>query len=76
MDKIIKQLPAAINRRISDLSCNREAFERAKPCYEKVLKSCGYKENMSYISEIPPSTRKEDNMVQPTIQSKRANKRG
>ena len=57
---ITKHLPAAINRRISDLSWNKEAFERAKPYYEKVLKSCGYKENMSYISEIPPSTGKRN----------------
>ena len=43
--KIIKQIPASISRRISDLSCNKEVFERAKPYYDERLKSSGYRED-------------------------------
>ena len=45
---IIKQIPASISRRISDLSCNKEVFERAKPYYDERLKSSGYREELSY----------------------------
>ena len=34
---IIKQLPAAINRRISDISCNETEFNKAKPIYENAI---------------------------------------
>ena len=47
---IIKQLPAAINRRISDISCNKETFDKAKPIYEKALKSSGFTESLTYAS--------------------------
>ena len=47
---IIRQLPAAINRRISDISCNKEAFGKAKPPYEKALKFSGFTENLIYTS--------------------------
>ena len=35
---IIKQLPASINRRISDNSCNEHEFNKAKPIYDDALK--------------------------------------
>ena len=56
---IIKQLPASISRRISDLSCNKEVFERAKPYYDERLKSIGYREELSYTkTEDKTSKRK------------------
>ena len=45
---IIKQIPASISRRISDLSCNKEVFERVKPYHDERLKSSGYREELSY----------------------------
>eukprot|EP00794_Sanderia_malayensis_P012450 gene12450-biopygen9924 len=45
---IIKQLPAAINRRISDISCNETEFNKAKPTYENALKSSGYDQPLTY----------------------------
>ena len=35
---IIKQLPKMINKRISDLSCNKEEFDKVKSDYETALK--------------------------------------
>ena len=43
---IIKNLPASIGRRISDLSQNEEIFSKAKPYYQEVLKSSGYNEEI------------------------------
>ena len=31
-----------INKRLSDLSCNKEEFGKAKPLYEKSLHESGY----------------------------------
>ena len=45
---ITKHLPTAINRRISDISCNKEEFDKAIPMYEEALKRSGYNQNMSY----------------------------
>ena len=35
---IIKQLPKMINRRISNLSCNKKEFDEVKSVYETALK--------------------------------------
>ena len=45
---IIRQLPEAVNRRISQLSHNEEAFNNAKPCYEEALHASGFNHRMSY----------------------------
>ena len=42
---IIKHLPAAIGRRISDISSTKEPFNKAKPHYESALKQSGHDEN-------------------------------
>ena len=48
---ITKQLPKMVNKRIQDLSCNREEFEKAKPTYETALKESGYDGDMTYDKE-------------------------
>ena len=49
---IVKDLPKMINKRLSDLSCNKDEFKKAKPLYENALKGSGYKAEMKYeISE-------------------------
>jgi len=57
---IIRQLPAAINRRISDISCNQEMFDNAKPLYEKALKSSGFTENLIYTRPKTPTPAKKN----------------
>ena len=44
---IIKDLPKMINKLLSDLSCNKDKFKKAKP-YENALKESGYKAEMKY----------------------------
>ena len=45
---IIKHLPAAINRRISNLSCNEEEFHKASGPYNAALRASGYTTNLRY----------------------------
>ena len=58
-----KQLPDMINRRISDISCDAEEFEKAKPMYEDALKKSGYTTNLKY----EPTTQKRNNRKRKTI---------
>ena len=46
--QIIKQLPAMINRRICEISCNEEEFRKAKYTYKDALEKCGYNDDMKY----------------------------
>ena len=45
---ILKQLPSAINRRISGISCKNKAFDKAKQHYEEALKRSGHTTNFTY----------------------------
>ena len=45
---IIKHLPAAIGRRISNISSSKELFNKAKPHYESALKQSGQEEKLIY----------------------------
>ena len=42
-DTTIKELPKMINKRLSELSCNQEEFDKAKPSYEEALSESNYK---------------------------------
>lgn len=54
---IIRQLPKMISRRVSDISCNIDEFNKAKPEYESALRDSGYREKMTYHE--PTSTRRK-----------------
>ena len=43
---IIKHLPAAIGRWISDISSSKEVFNKAKPHYESALKQSGHEKSI------------------------------
>ena len=45
---ILRDLPSMINKRLSDLSCNEEEYEKAKPLYETALNESGYKTTLTY----------------------------
>ena len=45
---IIKHLPAAIGRRIPDISSSKELFNKAKLHYESALKQSGQEEKLIY----------------------------
>ena len=63
---IIKHLPAAIGRRISDISSSKELFNKAKPHYESALKQSGHDEELTYTERKKPVTH--------TVQNSRKNR--
>lgn len=46
---IIKQLPKSINKRINELSSNKDIFESSAKFYDDALKTSGYTERLSFI---------------------------
>ena len=50
----IRELPKSIGKRLSELSCNKEIFEKATPPYTDALKKTGFKENLVYTPKKPP----------------------
>ena len=55
---IIKNLPAAISRRLTDISSDREAFKEASPLYENALKESGYNDDLDYIESRKTENRR------------------
>jgi hypothetical protein len=45
---IVKNIPLSINRRLSSISSNKEAFDRAKKPYQDALMKSGYTHILSY----------------------------
>ena len=58
---IIKHLPAAIGRRISDIPSTKEVFNKAKPHYESALKQSGHDEKLMYTERKKPVTHTAQN---------------
>ena len=46
---IIKQIPLPIEKRISNLSSNKEIFNEAAEYYEKAFNKCSYKHKLTYV---------------------------
>ena len=45
---IIKQIPSMISKRISDISCDSDHFNKAAPDYNTALKKSGFNESIKY----------------------------
>ena len=58
---IIKHLPAAIGRQISDISSSKELFNKAKPHYESALKQSWHDKNLMYTERKKPVTHTAQN---------------
>ena len=50
---ITKQIPAMINKRISNISCDKECFDKAAPVYNNALKNSGFNENIKFTARHP-----------------------
>ncbi len=50
---IIKNLPESINKRLSDISSDEEAFNRAAPTYQKALDHSGYNHQLKFKHPPP-----------------------
>ena len=45
---IKKELPKMVNKRLNELSCDKEEFEKVKTSYENALKNSGFKEKLEF----------------------------
>ena len=45
---IKKELPKMINKRLSNISCDNNEFEKHKETYAQALAKSGYKQSLSY----------------------------
>ena len=61
MSTTMKQLPKMINKRISDLSCNKEVFDKVELVYEKALKDNWHFSSMSHNNSNTKNTRRNRN---------------
>ena len=61
---IIKDLIKMISKRLSELFCNKDDFDKAKLLYEKSLQESGYKTTMSYVqTEVKTSKNRSRNII-------------
>lgn len=60
---ILKQLPAAIGLRISEISSNEEMFNKSKPHYEDALKKSGHNEKLQYSTHSTPTPRRRQRQI-------------
>ena len=58
---ILKDLPKAINKRITDISCNQDIFDTAKIAYEEAPRNNGFNEELKYKNkDSEEQTRNEE----------------
>ena len=71
---IIKNLPCAINKRLSKISSCKEVFNNAKPLYQEALKKSGYTHDLKYQKQEETSFRfnKEQRLQRGTTSLKKA----
>ena len=60
---ITKQLPSMTNRRISNLPCNENEFNKAKPLYESALKNSGFIYSMKFEAPVENTRRNRNRKV-------------
>ena len=65
---ISKQLPISINKRLNDISCNKEVFDYAKDEYEKALKESNLRSKLNFEDKTQrkkkrPRKRKHQNQI-------------
>ena len=57
---IIKNIPAAVNRRLTSISSNEAVFTAAAPPYSEALAASGYDYNLKFEPEVNPSSKKRN----------------
>ena len=58
---MIRDIPKAISKRLSDISCNKSMLDKTVDVYEKALKNSGFNEKISYIEKHEPSEQHRNN---------------
>ena len=60
---ITKELPSMTNRRISNLLCNQNEFNKAKPLYESALKNSEFNYSMKFEAAVENTRQKRNRKV-------------
>ena len=61
LSNILKELLKAINKRITDISCNQDIFDAVETTYEQALRSNGFNEELKYKNkDSEEQTRNEE----------------
>ena len=60
---IIKQLPEMINRRICEISCNEQEFNKAKLLYEDALEKSGFSHKMEFKEYQKAPKKRKRNVI-------------
>ena len=60
---ILRQLPVSVNKRISLLSSDEQAFHEAAPTYQNALKHSNYNHKLSYMQEAPQQTHRHRHCI-------------
>ena len=60
---ITKQLPSMSNRRTSNLSCNENEFNKAKPIYASALKNSGFNYSRKFEAPVENTRRRRNRKV-------------
>ena len=50
---VIKEIPNIVGKLISEISCDKHEFEKAKGDYNKALKKSGFSEKIKYYKQGP-----------------------
>ena len=60
---IIKEIPNMIEKRISEISCDKEEFDKAKNDYNKALEKSGFSQKIEYKNEHVNRSRRRRKVV-------------
>ena len=60
---IIKQIPSMISKRVSDVSCDSDHFNKAAPDYNTCLKKSGFNENIKYSPSQPKQRHRKRQII-------------
>ena len=55
---VIKQIPKSVNKRLNNISCDKEHFDKAKVEYEEALSKSGHNHKLEYIEQTTPKKKK------------------
>ena len=60
---VIREIPKMIEKRLSDLSCNKAEFEKSKPIYEEALEKSGFNHTLKYAKTPPKKKVRKRNIL-------------
>ena len=60
---VIKRILSMIGKRLSDISSNKEHFDKAAPIYNEALKNSGFNETLKLLPTIPTRSYRERNII-------------